>query len=128
MYALVINGAIEKYPYSLADLRNDNPQVSFPFPIDDVILAGWNVFPVAATTAPEIDYTKVLTEGAPVFDGVWKQTWVITDNPDASQVAERLRAKAYQEESDPVFFKSQRGEATKEEWLAKVFEIKSRYP
>jgi hypothetical protein len=34
----------------------------------------------------------------------------------------------YQNESDPLFFKAQRGEATMEEWLAKVEEIKQRYP
>ena len=38
------------------------------------------------------------------------------------------RAIAYKEESDPLFFKSQRGEATTEEWLAKVQEIRDRYP
>ena len=38
------------------------------------------------------------------------------------------RAKAYAAESDPIFFKTQRGEATVEEWQAKVEEIKSRYP
>jgi acyl-CoA reductase-like NAD-dependent aldehyde dehydrogenase len=31
-------------------------------------------------------------------------------------------------EADPLFFKWQRGEATKEEWLAKVEEIKARCP
>ena len=40
---------------------------------------------------------------------------------------EELRRKAYQAESDPLFFKWQRGEATMEEWLAKVAEIKERY-
>jgi hypothetical protein len=39
-----------------------------------------------------------------------------------------LRHAAYVAESDPIFFKYQRGEATKEEWLAKVEEIKARYP
>ena len=38
------------------------------------------------------------------------------------------RATAYTIEADPLFFKSQRGEATHEEWLAKVSEIKTRYP
>ena len=37
------------------------------------------------------------------------------------------RAEAYRIESDPLFFKAQRGEATMEEWLAKVEEIKARY-
>lgn len=38
------------------------------------------------------------------------------------------RAEAYKTESDPLFFKAQRGEATVEEWLALVAEIKARYP
>jgi hypothetical protein len=46
----------------------------------------------------------------------------------ASVANKSLRAKAYVEESDPLFFKAQRGEATMEEWLAKVEEIKVRYP
>jgi len=41
---------------------------------------------------------------------------------------EQLRRWAYQQEADPLFFMSQRGEATVEEWQAKVAEIKARYP
>jgi hypothetical protein len=41
---------------------------------------------------------------------------------------EALRKAAYIAESDPLFFKYQRDEATKEEWLAKIEEIKARYP
>jgi len=37
------------------------------------------------------------------------------------------RASAYAAEADPLFFKAQRGEATIEEWQAKVAEIRSRY-
>jgi hypothetical protein len=39
-----------------------------------------------------------------------------------------LRAAAYKDEADPLFFKWQRDEITKEEWLAKVAEIKQRHP
>jgi len=38
------------------------------------------------------------------------------------------RQSAYQTESDPLFFKYQRGEATEQEWLEKVAEIKARFP
>ena len=38
------------------------------------------------------------------------------------------RAAAYRIEADPLFFKAQRGEATLEEWQAKVAEIKARFP
>lgn len=41
---------------------------------------------------------------------------------------EAERAAAYVAEADPLFFKSQRGEATTAEWEAKVAEIKARYP
>jgi hypothetical protein len=39
-----------------------------------------------------------------------------------------MKRQAYQEESDPVFFKWQRGEATQQDWIDKVNEIKARYP
>lgn len=39
-----------------------------------------------------------------------------------------LRQLAYQRESDPIFLKSQRGEATHQEWLDAVAAIKARYP
>ena len=38
------------------------------------------------------------------------------------------RAEAYRIEADPLYFKAQRGEATMDEWLALVAEIKMRYP
>lgn len=39
-----------------------------------------------------------------------------------------LRLWTFREESDPLFFKAQRGEATMEEWLEKVNEIRERFP
>lgn len=44
------------------------------------------------------------------------------------KIAKENRAVAYRLESDPLFFKSQRGEATEAEWLSKVEEIKQRFP
>ena len=48
--------------------------------------------------------------------------------PPAPQSTEALRRAAYQAEADPLFFKAQRGEAQQSDWLAKVAEIKSRFP
>ena len=42
--------------------------------------------------------------------------------------AKENRASAYRSEADPLFFKAQRGEATTDEWTAKVAEIKARFP
>ena len=44
------------------------------------------------------------------------------------QNQEQSRASAYRSEADPLFFKAQRGEATTDEWTAKVAEIKARFP
>jgi len=48
--------------------------------------------------------------------------------PPSREVQSAARAAAYATESDPLFFKAQRGEATMDEWLALVAEIKTRYP
>jgi hypothetical protein len=45
-----------------------------------------------------------------------------------AQLNEVLRKAAYTVESDPLFFRAQRGEATEQEWLDKIEEIKKRYP
>lgn len=39
-----------------------------------------------------------------------------------------LRLKAYEQESDPVFFKWQRGEATQQEWLDAVAKVPLQFP
>ena len=46
----------------------------------------------------------------------------------AAEQADAKRKAAYIAEADPLFFKAQRGEATVEEWQAKVAEIKARFP
>ena len=38
------------------------------------------------------------------------------------------RSEAYAKEADPIFFKWQRDEATEQDWLDKIEEIKLRYP
>jgi len=42
--------------------------------------------------------------------------------------ARQARAAAYASESDPLFFKAQRGEATIEEWQSTVADIRARFP
>jgi hypothetical protein len=85
--------------------------------------------------------TNVVVADAPLADN-WVETdqagpgWLYQDGqfqPPAPVVPtkaqqEALRQAAYASESDPLFFMSQRGEATVEEWTAKVAEIKARYP
>ena len=138
MHALIVDGVVHKYPYTIGMLRKDNPNTSFPKRPDNELLAQWGMQVVAKTDRPDVDYKKNVSEGTPVLVGdQWTQVWNVTD-ATAEEIAERKaqltaqaesqRAEAYRTESDPIFFKWQRGGATEQEWLDKVAEIKARYP
>lgn len=53
---------------------------------------------------------------------------IIVSQEQARKRAENERSKAYLSEADPLFFKAQRGEATQSDWLAKIDEIRQRFP
>jgi hypothetical protein len=72
---------------------------------------------VIQLTPEEIAQAQAQAEQAAQAEAQWK-----IDN------ASQLRQQAYIAEADPLFFKAQRGEATMEEWQAKVAEIKTRFP
>jgi hypothetical protein len=69
-------------------------------------------------TAPE--YLKWVAEGNTALPA--------DPEPVPAPDTEALRKAAYREESDPLFFKWQRGEANEAEWIAAVIAIKARYP
>jgi hypothetical protein len=49
------------------------------------------------------------------------------DPPPLPDIA-ALRRAGYAAESDPIYFMWQRGEATQQQWLDKIAEIKARWP
>lgn len=93
MHILAANAVAEKYPYSIGQLRKDNPQVSFPKNPPDALLADYGVFPVTPTERPDVDpRTERLEEGAPVLiDGLWTQAWDIVALTD-DEIFERDEA------------------------------------
>jgi hypothetical protein len=138
MYILAPDKKIKKYPYTISELRSDNPTISFPKQPDDELLAEWGVYRVTVSPIPDIDYTKNFSEGVPeLVEGEWQQVWIISE-ASAQEVRERKqqhlnqlksqRSNAYREESDPLFFKWQAGEGAETEWITKRQEIRARYP
>lgn len=141
MYAKLIDGKVIKYPYTFEDLKKDNPNTSFPAHITDVLLEEQNLVRVVVTGSPEIDpMTQNVFQTTPVFNAErnrWETSWVVEPATE-QEIADRLQSKlesiqkkrlmAYREESDPLFFKWQRDEISKQEWLDKVAEIKNRFP
>lgn len=57
-----------------------------------------------------------------------ESAWAGGANARQNEEATRSRKAAYTDESDPIFFKYQRGEATEQEWLDKITEIRARFP
>ena len=129
MHVLAPNQAIEKYPYSIGNLRRDNPQTSFPRDPSEALLAVYHVYPVRRTERPEINSLRQdLTEDTPVrqkarsADGTfrsddpatpqneaweWVQVWVVTDvSPE--EVERRL-----EEQREQV--RQQRGDAYRQD-------------
>ena len=49
------NGQVEQFPYTLGDLRRDNPQTSFPKKIGDAILASYGIYHVMPDPQPDHD-------------------------------------------------------------------------
>lgn len=133
MYIKLKNGI--PHPYSVGQLRQDNPQVSFPVDVPMDTLAEYDVYPVTPTQPPEHTETEVVEDAGylQLADGTWQQAWrvrpmTVQELAALAQQKDEQRKAAYQNEADPLFFKWQRGEATEQQWLDKVAEIKARYP
>lgn len=75
---------VEAYPYSLHQLRKDNPNTSFPKNPPDWVLAEWGVYSVTNIPVPQHDnMTQLATrDAAPAFvDGAWVIGWAVEDRP-----------------------------------------------
>ena len=130
-YAKVENNTIVKYPYSLGDLKQDNPKVSFPSTILSQAAANneYNVVEVVDVAKPEEEGSHAV-EGEPLFDSsVWSQNWKLVSDPVVeSEVLpewERNRRNDYGMSFEQIEFITENG---LEAWQTKVAEIKAKYP
>jgi len=88
----LINGTPS--PYSLSQLKRDNPNVSFPTEPRLDTLAEYGVFPVRPTERPEDTDTQRAVEAKPeLVDGLWTQAWRMEDIPPA-ELEERAASLA----------------------------------
>lgn len=87
------NGALERYPYTLTDLRRDNPQTSFGRTISEETAEAFSCVPVTQVTPPADDHTKNFERSAQLVDGAWQEQWIESD-ATSEQITERTTAKA----------------------------------
>ena len=94
MYVFAPNQTVETFPYSIGNLRRDNPNTSFPRNPSDELLAQWNVFPVIKQDPPTFDAaTQDLNETNPTLSSnQWLQTWSITA-ASSDKIAQRTTDK-----------------------------------
>lgn len=86
-----------------------------------------NAESIKAVVVPKENMTQV----SPVSDcpeGECPMEYMQKQMIENMTIPKYQRKAMYKLESDSIFFKAQRGEATMEEWVAKVNEIKERYP
>jgi hypothetical protein len=93
--------------------------------LDGVVI---NIIEVVSVDAfhPDEGYL-VADDGNASIGSIYREGKFYPQLPTNAEQVENRR-KAYEKESDPIFFLIQRGEATQEEWQAKIAEIKARYP
>ena len=91
---MVKNGAVEKYPYTLTDLRFDNPGVSFPRDISDDDAKAFGAYRVSLRPEPVVSFDQVAELAHPVFsrqENCWVQVWSVR-NKSADEIAQETQA------------------------------------
>lgn len=87
-------------------------------------------YPDSAWTLDGDDYAGLtwLSDSPKPSQAELDAAWPAVQQAQAQTAVDSLRQSAYAAESDPLFFKWQRGEGTEQAWLDKIAEIQARYP
>lgn len=130
MFVLAPNGTVERFPYSVGQLRKDNPQVSFPNTISDELLASFGVYPVARTDATYDPTAQTATQEGCAYNTdtqQWETAWLVHDLT-AEELAERdaQETRSVRRERDTLLWQSdwvvvrayESGEPVPAEWLS----------
>jgi hypothetical protein len=91
---LKVSGSIITYPYSVQNLKNENPNTSFPTIIADSLLESFNIYKVETKNSGyDSDDSKDVTEVTPTLSGsVYVQTYTISD-ADTETINKRREIK-----------------------------------
>lgn len=81
MLVKIVNDAVDTFPYSVRQLKQDNPNTSFPDPIADLDLSDYGVYSVTVSTKPSAAHDeKVVSNTEPTLvDSVWTLGWTVRD-------------------------------------------------
>jgi hypothetical protein len=111
MYALIQNGSVVKYPYTIDELKQSSPNTSFPTALPPERLADYGVFTVVSTGAQYDQRTQVAESAGCAYNADrqrWETAWSVRDKTademqaDTAAEATKVRAQRNQKlaESD----------------------------
>ena len=86
MHVKITNGSVDTYPYSVGQLRRDNPNTSFPKRIPDDMLSSYGVESVVVADIPSYtERTQIVTQETQpsLVGGAWTLGWTVTDKTSA---------------------------------------------
>lgn len=91
---LKVSGSTITYPYSVQNLKNENPNTSFPTIIADSLLESFNIYKVETKNSGyDSDDSKDVTEVTPTLSGsIYIQTYTISD-ADTETINKRREIK-----------------------------------
>lgn len=92
MFAKITNGAVDKFPYTVGQLRHDNPNTSFPKQISETIMLNYGMVPVSEVPAPEFDPLTHFAEWGPVPEREVIGYYTEEDAPMPDMVGEPIRS------------------------------------
>ena len=81
MYVKITSGSVDTFPYSVGQLRRDNPNTSFPRQISSELLEDYGVYSVTVDAQPSYDdRTHTLAQNATPTGsgGTWTLGWTTT--------------------------------------------------
>ena len=79
-YAKIINNSLDQYPYTLADFRAENPNVSYPKNMSQAVLEGYGLFLVTEGDKPSYDertQSVSLSSVPQEVNSEWKLVWSV---------------------------------------------------
>ena len=79
MYAKITDGLVDQFPYSIAKLKKDNPNTSYPKNMNAGQLASVGVYPVIGRSGPDTGpYESAYHTGNVILvDGEWQREWAV---------------------------------------------------
>lgn len=81
MLVKIINDAVDTFPYSVRQLKQDNPNTSFPDAVSGQDLSDYGVYGVTVSTKPSVAHDeKAVSNDAPTLvNSVWTLGWTVRD-------------------------------------------------